>query len=188
MSSVAEIYSSMTDNDLFKLAVFEPYDIEENFFPILINELGKRSYGFNVCKLVKEIRSRYNEDSIQQLAYKYMSSTCPICGKSNSINALVFHTFYGFVLFNFSEHKLTIGCNDCLRRIYRESIKNNLLFSIPGFPLSSFNVPWYLFKNKKEMDNISNLKPSKELILFVKKNFGNLFYNIYGKEYFSTNI
>lgn len=163
-----EYYQSLTDEELIDFIVNESDDIRPEAFSDLYEVIFSRGLLQVLRERNIELEKPITDGELEELALKYMSSSCPECDKEKRINAIKFDRIRSIIFMTTYESEVFVGCQDCIKNELNAANSHNLLFgwwSIIGIFANPFTIIGNYIKYKKLNFDI----PSTYFKEYIKK-------------------
>lgn len=167
-----EVYASMDEERLLRLAKFEYNDLEFQAKEALKSELARRGLlEGKTLFLINRQEDSPDDIEVKAIAVHIQNQVCPHCSRNRLANAYVLTRRIGALIVIFRQEELVFGCKECLAKKLRKKSLATVLSLIPSvfFPL----IPFYLASDRRLLKKIQGASediPSPDLIENIRRN------------------
>lgn len=132
---MAHPYSSLHDEKLIRLALYEAADLTASGQAALRTEIQRRSLGSEIELGFEWLRQGITQESLELLKHVVISQPCPVCGSTDMpLEAAEIRETASIWLLTHTRIWLKIGCSSCLNRMMRHALRKTLLLGWWSLP------------------------------------------------------
>lgn len=179
MAEFIERYRNMSDEDLIETAVKQARNLLQEPADDLLQVLVERKVDRRIIEHVHNQRKVFRYDEICDMAYQYTQGICPVCKNERVINGMMFKKVTGAVIITHTETKLLIGCDECIKKEFNETLSLNLClgwWSLHGFIETPIALISMFIRHHKLKNNFCTL--SKDYEHFLRQNAADILFHI----------
>jgi hypothetical protein len=175
ISFVEEMYRSMSDEELIRVATQDAYGLTPEAMEVVKNEIARRNLDSGISKGVEAQNKTYSKEELSPYCELVSNLPCPTCSSNaEKLNGTIAYEVMSFIVFTQYKKKLKIACPYCLDKA------NNIALAKSAI-LGWWGIPWGFIKTIQAIAvNTQNRKtnhqdtPNDFLLAFVLNNIGQL--------------